>query len=224
VIGLASVTTMRVVESRATDIAGMKIIGTVSSRLARPFDRFRDGTNLGLGAGAIVLEAAEVARSHGVATHAVVESCSTRLVHEVSAGSNTSQITACIEDALRQAPWGSIDAVQAHATGTVEGDRAELCALEQVAEAHNWKELPIAMDKVLVGHLMHTSGFFSLVAACSFLSNGLLVTAIPSNAVETSVRLTVVQSNRLVRHEVVLAHSFGFAGTYAALVLSGRQE
>ncbi|MFI1395466.1 beta-ketoacyl synthase N-terminal-like domain-containing protein [Streptomyces sp. NPDC020681] len=112
----------------AYEYAGMAITGALSPLGARPFDTGRDGTSLGEGAGAIVLERADAAERRGARAYAVLAGVAARINGRSPAASDEDAIADCVSAALDDAGLDRVGYVHAHATGTVQGDTVELAA------------------------------------------------------------------------------------------------
>ncbi|RZS87542.1 3-oxoacyl-[acyl-carrier-protein] synthase II [Motilibacter rhizosphaerae] len=190
-------------EAAATDAnaAALRRLGALSpSGRARPFAG--DGLVLGEGAAVLVLEpegaAPALARVAGSAAGfdpaALVEP-SRRLAGVVRGA---------LEDASL-AP-GDVAAVDAHATGTVAGDAAELAALQEVFGTLP----PLVATKGSTGHTMAAAG--ALDAAVAVLA--LLSPEIPCTDAAGA------QGTRPWTPGPVVSVSAGFGGYLAALVLS----
>jgi len=122
-------------------------------RTPRPFDAARDGLVCGEGSGILVLEERDHARRRGA--RILAEICG---YHTCTSGmhmseSSRSTIVRCINEALREAEVAAaqVDYVNAHATGTRQGDGEEAAALREVFG----DRVPVSSLK---GNLGHTLG------------------------------------------------------------------
>ncbi len=144
---------------------GMEVSRALSpTQRARPFSSERDGTVLGEGAGALLLETRERSEARGHAPLAVLSGVATRLVPSTTA-SDAKAVLECVRAAVGDAGEPVIDVVHAHASGTVQGDACELAALDQAAEELRWGRPLVSSHKGLVGHLMHTAALPGVVSA-----------------------------------------------------------
>ncbi len=107
---------------------------------SRPFDRDRDGFVIGEGAGALILEALEHAEARGatplaelVGYGATADASHITLPAPGGIGAVRAARRALEKAGLEPA---AIDHVNAHATSTPEGDRAELQAIRTIFGAH----------------------------------------------------------------------------------------
>jgi 3-oxoacyl-[acyl-carrier-protein] synthase II len=128
----------------------------------RPFDGMRDGLVVGEGAGTLVLEEWERARTRGRTILAEIVGFGTNCDGTHVTSPSSDGMRAAMELALRDAAIspGEIDYVNAHATGTLVGDLAESQATASVFG----DRVPVSSLK---GHLGHTLG------ACGAIEAGL---------------------------------------------------
>lgn len=203
------------------DARSMQIVRALSTGPARPFHPARDGTCLGEGAGAVVLEPLSQARARGVQPQAVLSGVAVRVGGDSMAGVGADVADACIEGALRQAGGRRVDYVHAHAAGTRLGDEAELASLVRVGERHRWGQVPVSSHKGAVGHLLHASVLPGLALAASVLRHGVVPGTVGLDApcVRGAIRI-VRDPEPCADARAVLLNAFGFGGNHAALVLS----
>ncbi|MFK4221510.1 beta-ketoacyl synthase N-terminal-like domain-containing protein [Streptomyces sp. NPDC019890] len=207
----------------AYEYAGMAITGALSPTGARPFDTARDGTSLGEGAGALVLETADAARGRGARPLAVLAGAAARVNGRSPAASDEEAIADCIRTALDDAGLDSVGYIHAHATGTVQGDTVELAALDAVGAERGWDAVPVSGHKGGIGHLMHASSAPGIAAALGCLRTGSAPGTPGLGTAETtgrSVRLLTAAEQLNGAPRSVLVNSFGFAGNNSSLVLT----
>jgi 3-oxoacyl-[acyl-carrier-protein] synthase I len=205
--------------------AGMRALSTAADpRLAsRPFDAGRDGFVGAGGAVALIVEEAEAAAARGARIYAEIagwgqsaDGHSVAMSHPEGAG-----IRRAMERALADARVSAadVDYVNAHATSTPVGDRAEALALRSVftaAGAHP----RVSSTKGLTGHPLSMAGvmeaaFCSLAIAEGFTpGNAHLATPDPAcDGLQLPVD-TIAEGPRLA-----LNNSSGFGGSNVCHVL-----
>ena len=190
------------------------------TRTPRPFDRDRDGTVCGEGAGALILESEECARDRGVEILAEVAGYAT-----TSDGTHISQphresITACIREALVRSALdpGALDYVNAHATGTLAGDKAEAEALRSVFKEHR---VAISSLKGHFGHTLGASGALETVASLAMQKDGYMIPSLNLEAPgEGCGGLDHVTTLRRGNVERFAKNSFAFGGINSVLILT----
>jgi 3-oxoacyl-[acyl-carrier-protein] synthase II len=194
----------------------------------RPFDKDRDGTVCGEGAGMLVLESEASATARGAMILAEVVGFGTGCDGQHLAQPRKESIVRCLNNALDNAgllPDG-IGYINAHGTGTVLGDAAEAQAIGEVFGACG---TPDSSLKGHMGHAMGASGALESIACVDMLrGNYVLPTrnlAEPEeescaglNLIrESGCRPVALPSGSPLR--VLLKSSFAFGGANTVLVL-----
>jgi hypothetical protein len=202
------------------EIKGMAVARTLARTSCRPFDVERDGTTIGRGAGALLLERDEDARRRGAIELAQVAGVACRVGAGSRAGLDRDAALHCIELAIADAATPAIDYVHAHATGTQAGDEAELAVLGDIRTAHELPTLPVSSHKGRLGHLLHCSMFPGVIVALRALRDG-VVPGTPG--LRTPMRqegMSLLRAAQpLAGIRSVLVNGFGFCDNNAALVL-----
>jgi 3-oxoacyl-[acyl-carrier-protein] synthase II len=185
----------------------------------RPFDKDRDGTVCGEGAGTLVLESEESARRRGAGPLAEVVGFGTSCDGEHMAQPHRASIVQCLHNALDNAGMmpDAIDYVNAHGTGTVLGDAAEA---EAIREVFGGRPVPVSSLKGHIGHTLGASGALEMIASITMLREGYLL---PTRNLETPGEdcggLRFVRQVERRRIRVFVKNSFAFGGTNTVLVV-----
>lgn len=198
----------------------LDVVRALGKDAARPFDVDRQGISLGEGGGALVLEHAERARARQADTGLVVAGLACRLSGGKAVASDQDVVAECVLAALRDAGADGVDYLHAHATGTRQGDAAELAAIERVCAETGVARLPVSSHKGAIGHLLHISGVAAIAATAMALRTGTVPPTAGLRAPEPTDRVflpTRPVQGRPVTHAAV--NSFGFGGNNASLVL-----
>ena len=116
----------------------------------RPFDAQRDGTVLGEGAAALVIERLETARARGATVHGEVIGCGAGCDGQVAGEGLVNAIAAALGDAGIEP--GELGHVNAGATGSPEEDSIEARAIE-IALGDSARSVPVT---ALAGYLGHS--------------------------------------------------------------------
>ena len=211
-------------------IAGFGALRALSTRndspelASRPWDRSRDGFVVGEGAGILVLEELGHAIRRGAPTLAeLVGYGMTADAHHVTAPPEDGEgvaraMAAALEDAdLRP---DQVQYLNAHATSTPVGDRAEAAAIERVfgRPAHG---LAVSSTKSMTGHLLGAAGA---------VEAGLTVLALRDQVAPPTINLSTPDADNalnLIADRAApmaigyaMTNSFGFGGTNASLIFS----
>jgi 3-oxoacyl-[acyl-carrier-protein] synthase II len=188
----------------------------------RPFQKSRAGLVLAEGAAALVLEDWERAERRGARIYAEIagfgESCDrSNLVRPDRDG----QVRA-LRGALADAGLASaqVDYVNAHATGTREGDGVEIAALAAVLGAHA-PEVAVSATKSAHGHPLGAAGALEAVATVLALHRGALPPTL-GDAADLDpdcggLAHVIGKARRDARPRAALSNSFAFGGSNAVL-------
>jgi 3-oxoacyl-[acyl-carrier-protein] synthase-1 len=145
-------------------------LGLLAADTVRPFDQDREGTVLGEGAGAIVLEREADARARGAPIHGeyLGSGCVTEGMGVTEVRNDGDGVSRAIELALADAGLSreAVGMIVAHGNGTRASDASEALALKRVFGNH---PPPITAFKWSVGHLIAASGVVDLMLALACL-------------------------------------------------------
>ncbi|HEU0276600.1 MAG TPA: beta-ketoacyl-[acyl-carrier-protein] synthase family protein [Rhodanobacteraceae bacterium] len=193
----------------------------------RPFDRARRGFVMASGACAMLLEAESTARARCADGSADIElagyAATSDAWHATAPrpdGTGAARaMLACLADA--GASVDTIDHINAHGTGTPQGDAAEIAALETVFGARG-HAIPIAATKATTGHLLGAAGVAEAIVAARTLATGLVPPTRNLTDPEFPDWDIVANAARAAHVTTALSNSFGFGGHNAALLLRKR--
>lgn len=206
--------------------ASMKAVSTRNddpTAASRPFDRGRDGFVVGEGGSVLVLEALEHAEARGAAPLAeLVGYGATGDAHHITlpAPGGSGAVRAA-QRALEKAGMepAEIDHVNAHATSTPEGDKAELQAIRAIFGDHA-PRVAVTANKSMLGHSLGAAGAIEAIATIMALREGVIPPTInlddPDEHAEGLDLTPNVASRRPLR--AAISNSFGFGGQNTALV------
>lgn len=205
--------------------AAMRALSTRNdepTRASRPFDRDRDGFIIGEGAGVVILEEYERARTRGASIYAelVGYGMSADAFH-VTAPSETGDGAArAMQAALASAACdpSKVNYVNAHGTSTPYNDKLETLAIKRVFGDHA-HQMAVSSTKSMTGHLLGAAGG---------LEAGITALAIKRQMIPPTINLEnpdsecdldyVAGSTRKQSIDYALSNSFGFGGTNAVLL------
>ncbi|MDH3320118.1 MAG: beta-ketoacyl-[acyl-carrier-protein] synthase family protein [Betaproteobacteria bacterium] len=193
----------------------------------KPFQRERAGLVLAEGGGALVLEDWARAEQRGARIYAELagygESCDHGNLVRPSSEGQARALRAALADAA-MAPQ-EVDYVNAHATGTREGDTIEIAALAAVFGAHA-AQVAVSATKSAHGHTLGAAG--ALAAAITVL--GLHHGAVPATLGEAAaldpecagVTHVTGAARRGAQLRAALTNAFAFGGSNAVLAFRAR--
>lgn len=212
-------------------LAGFNALKALSARndeptlASRPFDADRDGFVMGEGSGMMVIETLEHAEARGATPLAVISGYGTSAdAHHITSGpEDGSGAAASIRRALAMAGLEPADIgyVNAHATSTPVGDRAEIASLRNVF-GDLLPNIPISSTKSATGHLLGAAGGIEgIFTAMSVIDDVLPPTLNLDNVDETMADLDFVpKESRPKELKHALCNGFGFGGVNASLIFS----
>jgi 3-oxoacyl-[acyl-carrier-protein] synthase II len=189
---------------------------------SRPWDKDRDGFVLGDGAGAIVLEEYEHAKARGARIYAefVGFGMSGDAHHITAPPEDGAGARLAMQNALRDASLNPNDIhyVNAHATSTELGDKAETLALKGAFGDHA-KKLAVSSTKSVTGHLLGAAGvveaIFTILAIRDQVAPPTMNLDEPGEGCDLDY---VPKVARKMRIDVALSNSFGFGGTNGTVI------
>ncbi len=187
----------------------------------RPFSADRSGMVLGEGAGMVVLESLDHARSRGARIHAELAgigmSSDAGHITDPSVEGALSAMTSALKDA-RIAP-GDVDYVNAHGTGTRANDVSETQALKTLFRDHAY-EMAVSSTKSMHGHALGAAGGLELIATIMALQENLAPPTMNFTEAGEGCDLDYVpNASRAMNIEVALSNSFAFGGLNSVLAL-----
>ena len=188
------------------------------SRASRAYDKNRDGFVISAGAGVLVLEEYERAKTRGAKIYGeIVGYGATSDGHDMVAPSGEGAARC-----MRQALTGvrvPIDYINPHATSTPIGDLKEIEAVREVFGSGE-KCPPISATKSLTGHSQGATGAHEAIYSLLMMRNGFICESAHIDDLDPAFAdMPIVRSRRdNVKLRAALSNSFGFGGTNATLV------
>src|ERR1700722_10680547 len=192
-------------------------------KASRPYDKDRDGFVMGEGAGAVILEEYEHAKSRGAKIYGEVKG--------YGLPGDAYHITAPSEDgnggyramqmALKRAGVmpSDIDYINAHGTSTM-ADGIEAGAVERLL-GNAASRTAMSSTKSSIGHLLGAAGSVEAIFCLLAMRDGIVPPTINLENPDVVTALNLVPLTAQKREvNVAMSNSFGFGGTNAALILS----
>jgi 3-oxoacyl-[acyl-carrier-protein] synthase II len=212
-------------EATVGGFASMKALSTRNddpAAASRPFDRGRDGFVIGEGGAVLVIEALEHAEARGaeplaelVGYGATADAWHITLPAPGGIGAVRAVLRALEKAGIDPS---EVDHLNAHATSTPEGDRAELQAIRTIFGDHA-PHVAVTANKSMVGHTLGAAGAIGAISTVMALREGLVpptINLVDPDDDAAGLDLTpVVATRRPLRTAVV--NAFGFGGQNSAL-------
>ncbi|MXS71403.1 beta-ketoacyl synthase [Flavobacteriaceae bacterium W22] len=197
-------------------ISGFNSFQAIGSEICKPYDKNRNGINIGEAAAAVYMTSEPT--QNGSFSFKVSGDSAINDANHISGPSRTGDgLFASIKNALKEANVSAqqIDFISAHGTATIYNDEMEAIAFNRI----DLQNVPLNSLKAYYGHCLGASGLLeSIISMESALRN----TLIPSkNFVEigTSQPLNIIKENQPAKIKYILKTASGFGGCNAAIVL-----
>ncbi len=212
----------------ATGLAGFSQAKALSQRnsapqeASRPWDRDRDGFVMADGGGAMLLEELEHAKARGARIYAELSGfgMSGDAYHITAPPDDGEGARLAMSNALRDAQIAPADVqyLNAHATSTSLGDKAETLAIKRCFGAHA-AGLAVSSTKSMTGHLLGAAGVVEAIFSVLALRDQVAPPTINLHNPDPECDLDYVPlTARPMRVDVAVSNSFGFGGTNGTLV------
>src|SRR5580692_6234522 len=189
---------------------------------SRPWDKDRDGFVMGDGAGAMLLEEYEHAKARGARIYAEVVGfgMSGDAFHVTAPPEDGEGARKAMAGALTDAQLNpeQVQYVNAHATSTELGDRAETLAIRR-AFGSAADKLAVSSTKSMTGHLLGAAGVVEAIFCVLALRDQVAPPTINLHTPGEGCDLDYVPNTaRQMSIEYTLSNSFGFGGTNGSLI------
>jgi 3-oxoacyl-[acyl-carrier-protein] synthase-1 len=189
------------------------------TKASRPFDRDRDGLVPGGGAATVILEDYESAVKRGAPILAEVIgygfSSNGEHISNSSVDGQVRSLRMALKDANIEA--SEVDYINAHATSTPGGDKAEALAIDEV---FGDSRPLVSSTKSMTGHECWMAGASEIVYSMLMMQHNFVAPNINfENPDEASAKLNIATTTVEKNIDVFLSNSFGFGGTNSTLII-----
>ncbi len=194
--------------------------GAAAASACRPFSADRAGLVLGEGGAALVLESYEHAQQRGARIYAELAgygaSCDHHHLAQPLAVGQMRALRAALNNAELVAD--ELDYVNAHGTGTVEGDSVEIEALHAVFGAHA-ESVAVSSTKSMLGHMLGATGAVEAVITVLALARQQVPPTAHLDRIDPACAGVrhVAGVGEDLRMRAALSSSFAFGGSNAVL-------
>jgi 3-oxoacyl-[acyl-carrier-protein] synthase II len=189
---------------------------------SRPWDRDRDGFVAADGGGAVILEELEHARARGARIYAelVGFGMSGDAYHITAPPEDGAGARLAMRNALRDSALDptAVQYLNAHATSTMLGDRAETVAIKQAFGEHA-RQLAVSSTKSMTGQVLGAAGVVEAIFTVLAIRDQVAPPTINLHHPDPECDLDYVpHTARSMPIDVAVSNSFGFGGTNGTLV------
>ena len=193
---------------------------------SRPFDKNRDGFVLGEGAGSLILEEYEHAKSRGSKIYAELigvglsaDAYHMTAPHPDGIGAKKVMKNSIINAGIKP---DQIDYINMHGTSTPLGDIAEVNAVLDVFGEHSYN-LNINSTKSMTGHLLGAAGAIEAITSILAINNSIVPPTINHSVydenIDSKINFTFGKAQKR-NVDIALSNTFGFGGHNACVVFS----
>jgi 3-oxoacyl-[acyl-carrier-protein] synthase II len=192
------------------------------AQASRPWDADRDGFVLSDGGGAVILEELEHARRRGANIYAeIVGFGMSGDAHHITAPPEDGEgARLAMSNALKDAAMNpsEVTYINAHATSTPLGDRAETFAMKRAFGDHA-RKVAISSTKSMTGHLLGAAGVVEAIFSLLAIRDGIVPPTINLHKPDPDCDLDYVPNTaRKMKVDIALSNSFGFGGTNGSVI------
>ncbi len=196
---------------------------TVPQKASRPFDRKRNGFVMSEGAGAIILEELEHARSRNIPIlgellgyGSSADAYRITDTHPKGEGAFLA-MKGALDDASLDPE--DIDYINAHGTSTLQNDLVETLAIKRVF-GERAKDIPVSSNKSMLGHTIAAAGTIECILTLLGIHHSIILPTINYEFRDPKCDLDYVP-NEARRKSIsrALSNAFGFGGQNACLCI-----
>lgn len=191
-----------------------------------PFDKDRSGFVMGEGAGIVILEELEHAKSRGAKIYAEIlgYGCTSDAYHITSPAEDGMGAATAMLNALKD---GNVDAaeltyINAHGTSTHHNDLFETRAIKAAFKEHA-ADIKVNSTKSMIGHLLGAAGAVEFITCVKEIEEGFIHRTVGFNEADEEMDLNYCKESCYENISYALSNSLGFGG-HNASILVGKYE
>jgi len=202
---------------------GFNSLGILSDKPAIPFDKNRNGLNLGEGAGILILEAEHIAQQRGQNSqiYAQAYSSSADAYHLTAPHPQGIGLKIAINNILHKSKLSPKDIafINAHGTSTSDNDRIEGNVLAEIFGS----QLKYLSTKGYTGHTLGAAGALEAVFTVAMLKKQTIYTNIGFAQQDPQIPISPITKQKNITKQFAISTSLAFGGNNSALLIARRE-
>ncbi len=203
-------------------VNGFNSLMILDKQACKPFDKNRNGLNIGEGAAFLVLESEDIIKRSGKKHYGYVSGFANACdaFHQTASSPDGQGAFLAMQQALLSAQLepNQIDYINVHGTGTSNNDLTEGIAMKRI---FGETLPPFSSTKPFTGHTLGATGAIEAVISLLSMHHGIIIPNLNfSEPIEETqlIPVTQIQKNQNLKH--VLSNSFGFGGNNSSIIFS----
>ncbi|MBV6880381.1 beta-ketoacyl synthase N-terminal-like domain-containing protein [Epilithonimonas ginsengisoli] len=197
-------------------ISGFNSFQAIGSEPCKPYDKNRNGINLGEATAAAYITSTPSANEKF--KFKVLGDSAINDANHISGPSRTGDgLFASVQNAMKEAKVSSeqIDFISAHGTATLYNDEMEAIAFNRM----DLQNVPLNSMKGYYGHCLGASGLLESIISMESALNNTLISSKNFEEMGVSQDLNIIKENQPAEIKYILKTASGFGGCNAAIVL-----
>ena len=201
-------------------VSGFSSLMALAKHNARPFDKDRDGINIGEAAAYLLMMSRERAKKEKRRIKGKMlgwgMSCDAN--HMTGPSKNGEGLSLAIERALKVGgvEREEINSICAHGTGTVFNDSMEIKAFKNIFIDST---RPTYSIKGGIGHTMGTAGLMDVLIAVETIKNNVLPPTVGVEEIDEEALGWIKKESVSLQNDIVMSTNSGFGGVNSALII-----
>lgn len=197
-------------------ISGFNSFQAIGTEICKPYDKNRDGINIGEAAAAVYITSKRDKNENF--SFKILGDSAINDANHISGPSRTGDgLFASIKNAMTEAQLSAekIDFISAHGTATIYNDEMESIAFNRM----NLQNIPLHSLKAYYGHCLGASGLLESIISMESAMHKTLIPSKNFTETGTSQPLNIIRENQSAEIKYILKTASGFGGCNAAIVL-----
>lgn len=191
-------------------LSGFESFQAVSDSICKPFDKDRNGINLGEAVAAVYLT-----KSTENSSVKILGSGTYNDANHISGPSRTAEgLYKSIQSAMNEAKLEKVDYISAHGTATIYNDEMEAIAFHRT----DLSEIPTNSLKGYFGHTLGASGLLETILGIHSIKNNILITSFGFEEQGTTEKVNIIKNTEQKELKTFLKTASGFGGSNIATV------